>query len=80
MWINASAELPPRGKVNKRYRRKFRQEANVKKSNGGNPAERKTLMNVSAEAPPESQGRVYPFRLRPATCFFSSRYLTVLSH
>jgi len=46
-----SAELPPRGKVNKRYRRKFRQEINVKKANSGSPAERKTLMNVSAEAP-----------------------------
>ena len=50
-----SAELPPRGKVNKRYRRKFRQEANVKKSNGGSSAERKTLMNVSAEAPPRGK-------------------------
>ena len=50
-----SAELPPRGKVNKRYRRKFRQEVNVKKSNSGNHAEHKTLINLSAEAPPRDK-------------------------
>ncbi|MFC2384073.1 MAG: hypothetical protein ACFNP5_02685 [Hoylesella saccharolytica] len=50
-----SAELPPIGKVNKRCRRKFRQEVNVKKANGGSSAERKTLMNVSAEAPPRGK-------------------------
>ena len=50
-----SAELPPIGKVNKRCRRKLRQEINVKKSNSGSPAERKTLIDVSAEAPPRGK-------------------------
>ncbi|WP_315350238.1 hypothetical protein [Hoylesella saccharolytica] len=50
-----SAEFPPRGKVNKRYRRKFRQEVNVKKANSGSSAERKTLINVSAEVPPKGK-------------------------